>query len=642
MMKLRNFLAITASAVVCACTAGQEIADKLDAVDFTQVEITDNFWRQRLDVNEKVTIPHAIKKCYDEGRVDNFIFAAGLKEGKFRGHFGFDDSDVYKVLEGMAYSYSVSGDEAMRQQMDTLISYIAAAQQPDGYLYTPYTLKCRDYMNLWCTYDKERYDNLSNSHEFYNMGHMYEAAVAHYIATGQRNFLDVAIKSADHIYSLFGPGKTEAMPGHEEIEIGLLRLFRVTNDYKYLELAKTFMDRRGHGIMGHNPYFQDLRPVVEQFEAVGHAVRANYLFTAMADYANLAGDEEYTTAVDSLWENVVGKKLYITGGLGSNPAGEAYGENYVLPNNGYAETCASIAGVYWNQKMFLLHGDAKYIDVLERILYNGLISGISLDGTKFFYPNMLSTENAGDGFNRGHKGRSEWFDCSCCPTNDVRLISSVPGYVYAVKGNSIYVNLYIAGNAGINLGGKQVKLTQETAYPWSGDIQITTGTSGNYALKLRIPCWAQNRPVPSTLYTYADGLEAGWDVAVNGVSVNCAVEDGYCTIDRKWKKGDKVTVTLDMKPRTVVADSRVKDLEGMVAVECGPIVYCAESVDNEGKDIFMEPLDACSEFTTGSAEIEGAEIGTINADGRINFIPYYAWNHRGESDMTVWLRRCTE
>lgn len=641
-MKHLPLLSIIAAAVACACSSGNETSPRLDAVDFTQVTISDDFWRQRLDVNEKVTIPHAIRKCYDEGRVDNFIFAAGLKEGRFRGHFGFDDSDVYKVLEGMAYSYSVSKDEAMRQQMDTLIGYIAAAQQPDGYLYTPYTLKCRDYMNLWCTYDKERYDNLSQSHEFYNMGHMYEAAVAHYIATGQKNFLDIATKSADHIYSLFGPGKTEAMPGHEEIEIGLLRLYRVTDDFKYLELAKTFMDRRGHGLMDYNPYFQDQKPVEEQFEAMGHAVRANYLYTAMTDYADLAGDKAYETAVDSLWENVVGKKLYITGGLGANPAGEAYGANYELPNNGYAETCASIAGVYWNQRMFLLHGQAKYIDVLERILYNGLISGISLDGTKFFYPNMLSTENAGTGFNRGNNGRSEWFDCSCCPTNDVRLISSVPGYVYAVKGNDIYVNLYVEGNADINLGGKTVKLSQKTEYPWSGEIEITAETAGNYALMLRIPGWAQNKPVPSSLYTYADGLEAGWDVAVNGVSVNCAPVDGYCRIERKWKKGDKVSVSLDMKPRTVVADSRVKDLEGMIAVECGPIVYCAEAVDNEGSNIFRAPLRADSEFTTGTAEIAGVKVGTVCADGRINMVPYYAWNHRGVGDMTVWFRQCIE
>lgn len=637
-MNHRAILAIFTAVVLISC-AGKETSDKLEAVDFTKVRITDSFWRHRLDVNEKVTIPHAIKKCIDEGRVDNFIFAGGLKEGRFRGHFGFDDSDVYKVLEGMAYSYSVSGDKSLKQQMDALISYIAAAQQPDGYLYTPYTLKCRDYMNLWCTYDKERYDNLSSSHEFYNMGHLYEAAVAHYIATGQKNFLDIATKSADHIYGLFGPGKTEAMPGHEEIETGLLKLYRVTSEPRYLELAKTFMERRGHGLMNNDPYFQDQKPVVEQTEAVGHAVRANYLFTAMADYAALTGNNAYAAAVDNLWENVVGKKLYITGGMGSWPAREAYGENFSLPNNGYAETCAAIAGVYWNQRMFLLHGEAKYIDVLERILYNGLISGISLDGTRFFYPNVLSTKDVGEGYNSGHTGRSEWFDCSCCPTNDVRFISSVPGYFYAVKNRDIYVNLYVAGEAEIDLGGKNVRLVQETEYPWDGRIDITTETSGEYALMIRIPGWARNRPVPGTLYTYADGQNAGWDVAVNGLSVNCAPVNGYCRVARKWKKGDKVTVSLEMKPRTVIADSRVTDLEGQIAVECGPVVYCAEAIDNDGINIFTEPLDASASFSTGMTEIAGVEVGTVKADGRINLIPYFAWNHRGNVDMTVWFSR---
>ena len=640
-MKLRALILGAVVAVAASCGMNGGADSKLEAVDITKVTIGSDFWRQRLDVNEKVTIPHAIKKCYDEGRVDNFLCAAGRKEGRFQGVFGFNDSDLYKVLEGMAFSYNVSKDEAMRQQMDTLISYIAAAQQPDGYLYTPWTLRCRDYANVWCTYDKEPYDNLGSSHEFYNMGHMYEAAAAHYIATGQKNFLDIATRNADHIYGLFGPGKKEAIPGHEEIEIGLLKLARVTGDNRYMELAKAFMDRRGHDILGGNPYYQDHKPVTEQFEAVGHSVRANYLYTAMTDYAALSGDPAYTAAVDSLWENVVGKKLYLTGGLGARYDGEAYGENYELPNRSYAETCAAIAGVFWNQRMFLLHADAKYIDVLERMLYNGLISGISLDGTKFFYPNVLSTEGAGN-FNRGNAGRSEWFDCSCCPTNDVRFISSLPGYVYAVKGNDIFVNLYMESDATIDLGGRKVALKQETGYPWSGDIKITTGTSGSYALLVRIPGWAQNHPVPGTLYTYADGLEGGWDVQVNGQSINCAPVNGYCRIERKWKKGDVVTVSLDMKPRTVVADAKVEADLGKVAVECGPVVYCAESVDNPDMDIFSEPLLLNSGFTTGTAEIAGTTVGTIQADGRINFIPYYAWAHRGESDMTVWLSAATE
>ena len=636
-MKTRTILAVAAAAVLASCTTGKGVDSTLASVDITHVTITDNFWRQRLDVNENVTIPHAIKKCYDEGRVDNFLCAAGTKEGKFRGNWGFNDSDVYKVLEGMAFSYNVSKDEAMRQQMDTLISYIAAAQQPDGYLYTPYTLHCRDYAtDVWCTYNKEPYDNLGSSHEFYNMGHMYEAAAAHYIATGQTNFLDIAIKSADHIYGIFGPGKREGIPGHEEIEIGLLKLYRVTGNQNYLDLAKTFMDRRGTGVLDGNPYLQDHKPVTEQFEAVGHAVRANYLYTAMTDYAALTGDEAYTAAVDSLWQNVVEKKLYLTGGLGARYSGEAYGDNYELPNRSYAETCAAIAGVFWNQRMFLLHGGSKYIDVLERILYNGLISGISLDGTKFFYPNVLSTEGAGE-FNRGNFGRAEWFDCSCCPTNDVRFISSLPGYIYAVKGDDIYMNLYVADDAEIDLGHKKVKLSQKTDYPWSGDVEIDVQTSGLYSLMLRIPGWALNHPVPSGLYGYADGQAGGWEIRINGEKFDCAPADGYCRISRSWKKGDVVSLSFDMKPRTVTADLRVEADRDKVAVECGPLVYCVESVDNGGVDIFSEPLSLNPEFTSGSAEIEGTSVTTLKA-GKLTFIPYYAWAHRGDSDMTVWLK----
>ena len=635
-MKLLRFIFVAATVLMASCSPVKTINGTIDAVDITHVTITDNFWSQRLEINEKVTIPHALKKCYDEGRVDNFLCAAGLKEGGYRGDNVHHDSDVYKVLEGMAFSYNVSKDKVVRQQMDTLISYIAAAQQPNGYLYTPYTLRFGDYApEVGRPYEKKPFDYIISSHELYCMGHMYEAAVAHFIATGQRNFLDIAIKNADHVYDVFGLGKRIGIPGHEEIEIGLLKLYRVTGNQNYLELAKAFMDRRGTGVFDGNPYRQDHKPVTEQFEAVGHAVRAGYLYTAMADYASLTGDESYRTAVDSLWNNVVGKKIYLTGGLGARHDGEAYGDNYELPNRSYAETCAAIAGVYWNQRMFLLHGQAKYIDVLERILYNGLISGISLDGTKFFYQNMLSTKDAG-AFNNGNRGRSEWFNCSCCPTNDVRFISSLPGYVYAVKGNEIYVNLYVANDAKIDLGHKKVKLSQKTDYPWSGDVEIDVQTSGLYDLMLRIPGWALNRPLPSTLYSYADGMTGGWDIRINGEEYDCAPIDGYCRISRTWKKGDVVSLSFDMKPRTVTADIRVEADRDKVAVERGPLVYCVESVDNEGIDIFSEPLSLKPEFTSGNMNIEGTGITTLKAGG-ITFIPYYAWSHRGDSEMTVWL-----
>lgn len=618
-----------------SCTKQKEQTEVATPVDFTQVSITDSFWRQRLDVNANVTIPHSVQKCYDEGRVDNFLFTSGKKQGRFQGIWGFNDSDVYKVLEGMAFSYSVNKDPELHAQMDTLISYIADAQQPDGYLYTAWSLRVRDYANIYCTYKKEPYDNLEESHEFYNMGHMYEAAVAHYLATGQDNFLNIALKSANHIYDTFGPGKREAIPGHEEIEIGLLKLYEVTGEEKYLEMAKLFMDRRGHGLIG-KAYNQDHMPVIDQREATGHAVRANYLYTAMAHYAAITQDPAYIAAVDGLWNNVVGKKMYLTGGMGAHYEGEAYGSNYELPNFSYAETCAAIAGVFWARNMFRIHSDAQYVDVLERILYNGLISGISLDGTKFFYPNVLSNENAGD-FNKGNEGRAVWFDCSCCPTNDVRFISSLPGYVYAVRGNEVFVNLYVANQASFEVAGREVSLSQSTDYPWSGDIGITVNTDGQFDLMLRIPGWVRNEPIPGDLYRYVGGNEGSWSVAVNGKAVQCELENGYCRIARKWKAGDTVSLALEMNPRIVAADEKVEADRGKLAVECGPLVYCAESTDNQGLEVFSETIGTNSTFTLSSKDIEGTSVRTIKADDKLTLIPYYAWNHRGNSDMTVWI-----
>ena len=634
MKRLASLLAAaSALALAASCSPKEQIAVP---VDFTHVTITDSFWKQRICVNETVTIPHAILKCYDEGRVDNFLAASGRIDGRFKGNWGFNDSDVYKVLEGMAYSYSVSKDPSMLSQMDTLVSCIAAAQQSDGYLYTAWTLRARDYAEIYCTYKEEPYDNLIQSHEFYNMGHMYEAAVAHYIATGQRNFLDVALKSADHIYALFGPSGREAAPGHEEIEIGLLKLYGVTSDKRYLELAKLFMDRRGHGLLGGHSYYQDHLPVTEQREALGHSVRANYLYTAMARYAAISGDEAYIAAVDSLWSNVTCKKLYLTGGMGAYSDGERYGDDYDLPNRSYAETCASIAGVFWARNMFSLHSDARYIDVLERILYNGLISGISLDGTKFFYPNVLTTEG-GEGFNRGDVCRSEWFDCSCCPTNDVRFISSLPGYVYAVRGKEVFVNLFVQSDAAFDVAGRQIQISQRTLYPWDGEVRITVGSCADFDLCVRIPEWAQGRPLPGGLYSYVGGEQGSWSIEVNGTPAECSPTDGYCHLSRRWKAGDCVTLKMDLNPRVVAANPNVEADRGKLAVECGPIVYCAEGVDNPGVDVLRSHLSRSSTFTKSAASISGCDLTTITADGSLTLIPYYAWSHRGVSDMTVWM-----
>ena len=650
---MRQFL-LTMGAVFFASTAivAQQISDyPISPLDFTHVEVTDNFWRPRIETNEKVTIPHSFNKSTEEGRVDNFIYAAGLKTGQWKGSFGFDDTDIYKTLEGAAFSYQVNKDEALRKYMDTLIFYIGAAQLPDGYLYTAWNLRAKDYSKAYCLYNKERYDNLKDSHEFYNAGHMYEAAVAHYQATGQRNFLDIAIKNADHIYEVFGPGKKEDIPGHQEIEIGLVKLYRVTQNQKYLDLAKLLLDRRGKGIGSGAPYCQDHKPVTEQDEAVGHAVRANYMYTAMADIAALTGDQDYMKAIDKLWENVVGKKMYLTGGLGALYHGEAYGKNYELPNHSYAETCASIAGVYWNHRMFLLHGDAKYIDVMERILYNGMISGVSLCGTKFFYPNVLYADGK-QPFNRGATGRSEWFDCSCCPTNDARFISSIPGYLYATWEKDVYINLYMTNQADLKLGKTNLKIKQQTDYPWNGAIRIAISPSraDEFAVNFRIPGWAQGAPVPGDLYTYLNATTAKPVIKINGQTADVPVEKGYARIDRKWKKGDVVELELPMEVKKVVANDKVEADRGRIALEYGPLVYCLEEADNGSVNRILLDKDVSFTASFESGLLDGVNVLTGNATfidirdnnvssvtKQVRAIPYYAWNHRGNASMAVWL-----
>lgn len=648
---MKKLIFLAAAAMMTAACAQQPADDSLKAVDFIHVNITDNFWRPRMETNVNVTIPHSLEKCEAEGRFANFRRAAGLEEGQWQGHFGFDDSDVYKVMEGMAFNYNVSHDESIRKQMDDIIALIGAAQCEDGYLYTAYQLRVRDYAEPYCTYISERYDNLVSSHEFYNLGHMYEAATAHYIATGQRNFLDIALKSADHIYELFGPGKRESIPGHQEIELGLLKLTKVTGDSKYAELAKVFLDRRGHGIDDASAYNQNDEPVTEQKYARGHAVRANYMYSAMTDVAILLDDAQYTAAVDQLWEDVVSNKFYITGGFGARYDGESYGDAYELPNASYNETCAAIAGAYWNQRMFLLHGQAKYVDVLERVMYNGLISGISLDGTKFFYPNPLIADGA-FAFNQGGFGRSEWFGCSCCPTNDCRFMSSIPGYVYATAGNTIYENLYMSNEAEIALGKTLVKLSVDTDYPWDGAVKTTVGLEkpATFTLKLRIPGWAQGKPVPSDLYSYLDASAEDVTITVNGSKVEYSVVDGYAGIERSWNNGDVVEIVLPMPVREVVANDKVEADRGLVAIERGPIVYCFEETDNgkvvkaagqnsdESANKAEVLISKSADFTPSyRADLLGGVV-TLS-DGNLTAVPYCVWDNRGDGQMSVWLKK---
>lgn len=615
-------------------------------VPFTQVKVTDSFWGHRLESARKVTIPLAFSKCEETGRYENFIKAANPSEEYKVGGFPFDDTDVYKTIEGASYLLQTYPDKRLEAYIDSVLSIVALAQEPDGYLNTSYTMNPAHPHN-WMTPGK-RWESVENlSHEFYNLGHMVDGAVAHYQATGKRNFLDIAIRYADCVCREIGngPGQIEKVPGHQIAEMALARLFLVTGDKKYLDQAKFFLDRRGY-TSRRDAYSQAHKPVVDQDEAVGHAVRAAYMYAGMADVAALTGDSAYINAINRIWENIIDKKLYITGGIGARHQGESFGNNYELPNaEAYCETCAAIGNVYVNHRLFLLHGDAKYYDVLERTLYNGLISGMSIDGGKFFYPNPLAS-------NGGYE-RKEWFGCACCPSNLCRFIPSLPGYVYAVKGSKVFVNLYMGNQGDLSVNGKKVLLTQSGDYTWDGNVRlkIDENRSGLFALNLRIPGWVRNQPVPGDLYSYADNLIPSYSVKVNGTPVSGEIEKGYLSIERKWKKGDIVEIKFDMLPRKVRGHEKISADRGRIAIERGPIVYCAEWPDNDfnlSHCVLNPAVDfetVKSEKLSGITELKGlTQLLSRDDDGNLvvnkvplTLIPYYSWAHRGQGQMSVWL-----
>ena len=536
----------------------------IDPVPFTSVKVTDSFWGQRLKASREVTIPLAFSKCEETGRYLNFINAAHPNDTIKVGGLSFDDTDVYKTIEGASYLLQTYPDKQLERYIDSVLVIVAAAQEPDGYLYTSRTMNPK-HPHQWA--GSRRWEKVEElSHEFYNLGHMIEGAIAHYQATGKRNFLDIAVKYADCVCREIGgnPGQLTLVPGHQIAEMALAKLYLVTGDRKYLDQAKFFLDKRGH-TSRRDAYSQAHKPVTEQDEAVGHAVRAAYMYAGMADVAALTGDSAYIHAIDRIWDNIVGKKYYITGGIGATSNGEAFGANYELPNmSAYCETCAAIGNVYVNHRLFLLHGDSKYYDVLERTLYNGLISGVSLDGGGFFYPNPLESA--------GQHQRQPWFGCACCPSNICRFIPSLPGYIYAVKDRDVYVNLFMPNTVRLDIAGKQVSISQNTTYPWNGDIDLTVdrNKAGRFRMMIRIPGWVRNRPVPSDLYTYADNKRPLYSVTVNGKTVDGTLQNGYLSIDRNWKKGDRVEIHFDMEPRTVKADRRVEADRGRRAVARGP------------------------------------------------------------------------
>ncbi len=649
--------------LLLACAALTASAQKQDypiqPVPFTSVKLADQFWTSRIETNRTATIPASFARCESTGRVKNFVMAAEHK-GKFCTTYPFDDTDIYKTIEGASYSLAVYPDPKLSAYIDSLIGIIGRAQEPDGYLYTARSI---DPVHPQSWAGPERWINEQKaSHELYNCGHMYEAAAAHYMATGKRNFLDIALKNADLLVRTFGPDKKHVAPGHEIVEMGLVRLYRISGNKDYLNLAKFFIDQRGikkynkHGnVYETGVYYQDNKPVIEQDEAEGHAVRAMYLYSGMADVAALTGDSAYIKAIDKIWENMVGKKMYVQGSIGAVGDGERFGDNYELPNaTAYNETCAAIGSVFWNQRMFLLHGDSKYIDVMEKTLYNGLISGVGLDGKSFFYTNAMHVSNTYSQPDL-ERERSGWFECSCCPTNVVRLIPSIPGYVYAQNGSDVYVNLFISGSGNFKVNSKAVKITQQNNYPWDGALAITVdpASSMDMNLRIRIPGWAQNEAIPSDLYAYQQPSTQKIEIKVNGSPVEYQLVKGYAVISKKWKKNDKVELTLPMNVQRVVANTKIADDNGKVALQRGPIMYCAEWKDNDGKACnIIVPKGAV--FTTEyvpsllngvmvlKVDVKAVNVNetaqTVSTENKtMTAIPYYSWANRGKGEMTVWF-----
>ncbi len=628
-MNALSFALFTMSAILSSPTE-TAFVPAMRAVPFTRVTLEDSFWKPRVETNRARTIPHNFKLCDETGRISNFAKAAKRMEGKFEGIY-FNDSDVYKVLEGAAYAVASSSDEGIYKKMEEVIDLIAAAQQSDGYLNTYYTLVEPD----------KRWTDLPVKHELYCAGHLIEAAVAHWNATGSRKFLDVAIRLADHIDSIFGPGKRYGFPGHEELEIALLKLFEVTGEARYKDLAGFFLAARGQGRKPEEEYCQAHAPLVEHTDIVGHAVRAMYLYTAAADWTALTGQRVYLPALERVWRSVTERRMYLTGGIGSKRENEGFSADYDLPNDGaYCETCASIGMALWNHRMLLLHGESRFADVLERVLYNGVLSGVSLDGEKFFYENPLAS--------RGKHHRKPWYDCACCPPNVARFLPTVAGYLYGESDRALWVNLYAAGAVEARVASGTVRLRQDTGFPWSGDIQITfLETPGaGFSLNLRVPTWAAEARL--------------W---INGKPQRfpSLVENRYIKVERVWQAGDRVALRLPMEVERVEADPRVRENAGKVALMRGPLVYCLEGVDHKGRarNLFL-PRDAVLTTRFEPNLMGGMQILSGRAWGReaghdgsqlyqpaagsesayLRSLPYCFWDNREPGEMVVWIPEC--
>jgi DUF1680 family protein len=653
---IRGIIAITGIVLLisgCAKKSSGHEDYPIQPVPFTSVKLTDNFWAPRIKKNAMVTIPIAFGFCESTGRVKNFEIAAKLDTGKFQTIYPFDDSDVYKIIEGASYSLQTFPDPKLDAYLDSVIRKIGLAQEKDGYLYTNRTIAEMHGgkgLHAWASKNRWEQDSVL-SHELYNLGHLYEAAVAHYQATGKRTLLNIALKSADLVNKDFGWDRVKVYPGHQVIEMGLVKLYRVTGEKKYLDLARFFLDVRGPK---GSQYNQANKKVIDQTEAVGHSVRATYMYSGMADIAAIENDKAYLNAITKIWEDIVYGKMYLTGGIGATGGNEGFADPFVLPNmSAYCETCASIGDIFFNHRLFLLHGETKYIDILEKTLYNSMLSGVSLSADRFFYPNPLESN--------GQHVRSAWFGCACCPSNIARFVPAIPGYVYAVADKELYVNLFISNDAEIKMGKKIVKVTQKANFPWDGKVEITINPEnhGKFDLKIRIPGWAANEAMPGGLYKFTDNNNEPVKFLVNGERVDIVPVKGYAVINRNWKTGDKVEVDFPMPVRKIVADERIKEDVSKIAFQRGPVIYCAEWPDNDTGNVLDLMIRKDAPFTTEFVPslLEGTQViktsgsqtkrtleGNVETlkEEPLTLIPYALWNNRGAGQMMVWLPTSTQ
>lgn len=645
-----------------ASAAPEKKAGTITPVPFNEVTLTGGFWADRMRTELDVTVPFSFEQA--KPAIEQIRCGAAFLQNRPTDPpipNGPLSSDLYKIMEGGAYSLMLRSNPALEARMDSLILLLGQAQQADGYLYVCHT--CHNIDAFWM--GEKPYSKVVYSHELYNVGHLYEAAVAYYQATGKRSLLDIAIKSARHVNRVFFEGDPNynggkpvmQAPGHEEIELALCKLYRVTGDRLYLEMAKRFLDIRGvtfrpdgEGFL--NPtYAQQHAPVTKQTEPVGHAVRATYLYTAMAYVDALTGERNYGQALDSIWHNLMRSRIYITGGLGAQAEIEGFGPAYKLPNKtAYSETCAAVGNVFFNQGMFLSSGKAEYLDVAEVSIFNNALAGISLSGDRFFYVNPLEADNEYR-FNHGAGGRVPWFGCACCPPNISRMILQIPGYMYAYDNSRLYLTLYGSSRTSVPMEDSAVGIEQRSDYPFDGRVRVelTPEKAMRFGLCMRIPTWcSQGQFMPGGLYTYQDTTDKEIEVRVNGRTAEYRMENGFAVIDRKWKKGDVVELNLPMPVRRVRCDGRVEENVGTSAVTRGPLVYCAEEADNGTVQQLQLGKGQADVRTVSEGvlqgipriDLPGSRTGEdmAESDVTVRFIPYYAWCNRGDNQsMRVWI-----